>query len=106
VLAVVHQYARALERLDVGAAKAVYPTVDGRELRRAFEGLKSQRYHIASCGVFFSSSGDDAHAKCTGNATFQPKVGSRVVRLTDYEWVISLARGGSGWQILEARIHQ
>ena len=106
VLAVVHQYARALERLDVGAAKAVYPTLDGRELRRAFEGLKGQQYHIASCGVLFSPSGDDAHAKCTGNATFRPKVGSRVVRIPDYEWVISLARGGGGWQILEARIHQ
>jgi hypothetical protein len=106
VLAVVHQYARALERLDVSAAKAVYPTLDGRELRRAFEGLKGQQYHIASCGVKFSRSGDDANAKCTGNATFRPKVGSRVVRIPDYEWVINLARGGGGWQILEARIHQ
>jgi hypothetical protein len=104
VLAVVHQYARALEKLDVGAAKAVYPTVDGRELRRAFDGLKGQQYYIASCGVSFSSSGDDAHARCKGNATFRPKIGPRIVRVTDYEWVISLARGGGGWQILEARI--
>jgi hypothetical protein len=104
VLSVVRQYARALERLDLGATRAVYPTVDSRELQRAFAGLKGQQFHIASCGVSFSTSGDDANARCTGNATFRPKIGSRVVRLTDYEWVISLARGGGGWQILEARI--
>jgi hypothetical protein len=104
VLAVVHQYARALERLDVSATKAVYPTVDGRELRRAFDGLKGQQYSIASCGVDFYASGEGARARCTGNATFRPKVGSRVLRLTDYEWVINLARGGGGWQIREAQI--
>jgi hypothetical protein len=104
VVAVVHQYARALERLDVSATKAVYPSVDGRELRRAFDGLKGQQYSIASCGVSFSTSGDDARARCTANATFRPKVGSRVLRLTDYEWVINLARGGGGWQIREAQI--
>jgi hypothetical protein len=104
VVGVVHQYARALERLDVGAATALYPTVDGRELRRSLNGLKAVQYHIASCGVSFSTSGDDAHATCTGNATFRPKVGSRVVRITGYEWELSLARGGTGWQILDSKI--
>jgi hypothetical protein len=104
VLGVVREYARALERLDVRATKAIYPTVDGRELQRAFQGLKEQQYQIASCGVSISTSGVDANARCRGNATFRPRVGSRIVKLTDYEWVISLARGGGGWQILEARL--
>ena len=103
VLAVVREYKRALERLDVRATKAVYPSANGRELQRAFQGLEEQRIHFASCGVSISSSGDDANARCKGNATYRPKVGSRVGQLTNREWVFSLARDGSGWQILEAR---
>ena len=104
VLAVVHEYARALERLDVRATKAVYPSVDDRRLRRSFEDVETQRFQLASCGVSFSSSGHDANAWCLGNSTFRPKVGSRVLRYTDQVWEFNLARDGSGWQILEARI--
>ena len=105
VLAVVREYAHALERLDVRATKAVYPSVDDRQLQRAFQGLKEQQFHFASCGVSLSSSGDDANAWCKGNATYRPKVGSRTVqRLTSREWVFNLARDGGGWQILEARV--
>jgi len=103
VLAVVHEYARALGRLDVGATKAVYPSLDARELRRAFHGLEEQKVHFASCELKISQSGDDANARCIGNATYRPKVGSRNGRFENREWVFSLARGGSGWQILEAR---
>ena len=103
VLAVVQQYTRALERLDVRATKAVYPSADDRELQRSFQSLEQQQFHFASCGVKFSSSGDDANARCKGNATYRPKVGS-VGRTTNREWVFSLSRDGGGWQILEARI--
>jgi hypothetical protein len=104
VLAVVHEYARALERLDVRATKAVYPSVDDRRLRRSFQDVKAQEFQLADCGVRFSSSGDDANARCLGNSTFRPKVGSRILRYTGQEWVFSLARDGGGWQILEARV--
>ncbi len=40
VLAVVREYTRALERLDVHATKAVYPSVDARRLRRIVRGCR------------------------------------------------------------------
>ena len=104
VLAVVREYTRALERLDVHATKAIYPSVDDRRLRRSFEDVETQRFQLASCGVSFSSSGRGANAWCLGNSTFRPKIGSRVLRYTDQVWEFNLARDGGGWQILEARI--
>jgi hypothetical protein len=104
VLAVVREYTRALERLDVLATKAVYPSVDDRRLRRDFEGVETQRFQLGSCDVSFSSSGHGANAWCRGNSTYRPKIGSRVLRYTDKVWEFNLARDGGGWQILEARI--
>ena len=104
VLAVLREYSRAYDRLDVRATKAVYPSVDDRKLQRAFQELEGQQVRFASCGVSISSSGAGANARCRGDATFRPKVGSRIVRLTDREWTFSLSRGGSGWQILDARM--
>ena len=100
----VREYTRALERLDVHATKAIYPSVDDRRLRRLFEDVETQRFQFASCGVSFSSSGRGANAWCLGNSTFRPKIGSRVLRYTDQVWEFNLARDGGGWQILEARI--
>jgi hypothetical protein len=104
VLAVVREYTRALERLDVLATKAVYPSVDDRRLRRDFEGVETQRFQLGSCDVSFSSSGHGANAWCLGNSTYRPKIGSRVLRYTDRVWEFNLARDGGGWQILEARV--
>lgn len=97
------EYRRAFERLDVGATKAVYPTVDDRALQRAFQDLEGQQVRFANCGVSISSSGAGANARCTGDATYRPKVGSRI-QLTNREWKFSLARDGSSWQILDARM--
>src|SRR4051794_23946827 len=43
VLRVLNDYTRAFERLDVRAAKAVFPSVDDRALQRAFEQLDAQQ---------------------------------------------------------------
>ena len=104
VRAVLLEYTQALERLDVRATKVVYPTVDARKLQRAFEDLEQQQVRLTSCHVEITSSGRGAAARCNGEATFRPKVGSRVLRVTDREWMFNLSRGGSGWQILDARI--
>ena len=82
----------------------MYPSVDDRKLQRAFQELEGQQVRFASCGVSISSSGAGANARCRGDATFRPKVGSRIMRLTDREWTFSLSRDGSGWQILDARM--
>ena len=104
ILAVLHEYTRALERFDVGATKAVYPSVDDRRLRQSFADVETQRFQFARCGVSFSSSGHDANVWCIGNSTFRPKVGSRVIKYSDQAWEFTLARDAGGWQILEALI--
>lgn len=101
VLAVLKEYSRAYGQMDVRATKAVYPTVDDRSLRRAFEDLKEQQVRFASCGVSISSSGAGASAWCTGDATYRPKIGSRM-HLPNREWNFTLEREGAGWQILKA----
>jgi hypothetical protein len=95
-------YARAFERLDVQAAKAIRPSLDDRALQRAFEQLDGQQFRFASCGV--SVSGDDASARCRGDATYRPKVGSRVMRLTAREWTFNLSRDNDRWQIVNATL--
>lgn len=100
VLAVLNEYTRALERRDIRATKAVYPSANDRRLRQSFNDVQAQQFRIASCDVSFTTPG--ANARCVGNSTFHPKVGS-VIRRTDREWVFSLARDGGAWQIREAR---
>ena len=103
VLAVLREYRRSYERMDVRAAKAVYPSVDDRRLRRAFDDLEEQRVHFASCGVTISSSGAGANAWCKGDASFRPKVGSPK-HYQNREWIFSLSRDGDAWQILKATV--
>jgi len=102
VRGVLLDYTRAFERLDVQAAKAIWHSVDDRALQRAFQQLDGQKLHFASCGV--SVSGRDANARCRGDATYRPKVGSRVLRLTEREWTFSLSRDNDRWQIVNATL--
>ncbi len=99
---VLRDYAQAFERLDVQAAKALWPTVDDRALQRAFQQLDSQQLKFASCGV--AVTGRDANARCRGEATYRPKVGSRVLRLTAREWTFNLSRDNDRWQIVNATL--
>ena len=95
--------ARSSGSTSMPPRRSIHPsTIAG--FGRSFEDVEAQRFQLASCGVSFSSSGHDANALCLGNSTFRPKVGSRVLRYTDQVWEFNLARDGSGWQILEARI--
>jgi len=102
VLRVLHDYTRAFERLDVRAAKAIFPAVNDRLLQRAFEQLDGQELRFASCGVLVS--GHEANARCRGEATYRPKVGSRVLRLTEREWNFNLSRDNDTWQIVKATL--
>jgi hypothetical protein len=95
-------YARAYERLDVKAAKAIRPSINDRELARAFQQIEEQQVHFSSCGV--SITDRDANARCRGKASFRPKVGSRVMRVPKGEWTFSLARHNDRWQIVDATL--
>jgi hypothetical protein len=103
VLEVLNRYRRAFETMDVRAAKAVWPTLDARRLQRAFERLDRQQVQFDECGVLIR--GRDANASCRGDATYQPKVGSKPVRLTRRQWTFDLSRDEAGWQIVNAEIH-
>ncbi|MGH9372703.1 MAG: hypothetical protein ACRD15_14345 [Vicinamibacterales bacterium] len=102
VLQIVRDYTRAYERMDVRAAKALWPSLDDRALQRAFEQLDAQQLRFPSCGV--SITGQGANARCKGDATYRPKVGTRVLRLTERVWTFNLSRSDDGWQIVDARI--
>jgi len=97
---VLNRYTRSFETMDLRATKAVYPLVDDRALQKAYRALDGQQVRLSNCGV--SIEGPAANARCRGNATYRPKVGSRIVQLTDLEWMFSLARGDAGWQIVNA----
>ena len=94
----IDQYTGALERLDVGAAQAAWPTVDGKALKRAFGQLASQRLTLKSCGITIS--GSTANARCRGSATYQPRIGSGPVQLASREWTFDFSKQDTDWRIV------
>jgi hypothetical protein len=94
---VLGRYRAAMNQLDAGAAQAVWPTVDGRALDRAFGQLDSQTVAFNSCSV--SVIGQRATARCSGNTTYVPKVGNRSPRSEPRKWVIDLRKTGDRWLI-------
>ncbi len=94
----IDRYAGALERLDVGAAQAAWPTVDGKALKRAFGQLASQRLTFKSCGITIS--GSTANARCRGSATYQPRIGSGHVQLASREWTFDFSKQDTDWRIV------
>jgi hypothetical protein len=99
---VLQDYRRAYEELDVRAAKALWPSVDERALEKAFRQIQTQQVRLGDCGV--SVSGQGANARCQVDATYRPKVGSRVVRLPAGLWTFNLARDNDRWQIVNASL--
>lgn len=102
VLQVLRDYRQAYERLDVSAAQALWPTLDVRALQNAFKDIEAQQVRLGTCGIDIR--GQDANARCPFEATYRPKVGSRVVRVTEREWLFNLSRNDAGWQIVNATI--
>ena len=94
----IDRYTGALERLDVGAAQAAWPTVDGKALKRAFGQLASQRLTFKSCGITIS--GSTANARCLGSATYQPRIGSGPVHLASREWTFDFSKQDTDWRIV------
>lgn len=88
----------AYGRLDVSATKAVWPTVDGKALKRAFDQLSSQHLTLQSCGITIS--GSTANARCRGSATYQPRIGTRSVQVASREWTFDLSKQDTAWRIV------
>lgn len=96
------RYATAYSRLDADAAQQVWPSVNRDALARAFDNLALQQVSLGNCRI--DVHGEAAHAACAGTATWAPKVGAREPHTQARNWMFELARAGSAWQIVTARV--
>jgi hypothetical protein len=91
----------AYSRLDAGAARKVWPSVDVDALARAFADLISQELRFDHCAV--TVDGADAHATCIGEAVYVPRVGGAVASSAARAWTFELTRLRGRWMIASAR---
>ena len=96
------EYTGAFERRDVRATKALYPTVDGKALKRAFEQITSQRVTLESCDITLS--GSTANARCRGSATYKPRIGTRPVQIASLDWTFDLSKQDTSWRIVNTYV--
>ena len=94
---VLGRYRNAFNRLDAGAAVAVWPKVNEKTLARAFDSLDDQDVSFDSCTI--EVGGVHAEAACSGTARYVPKVGSRTTRAEPRQWRFILRRASDGWLI-------
>jgi len=94
---VLGRYRNAFNRLDAGAAAAVWPKVNEKTLARAFDSLDDQDVSFDSCTI--EVGGVHAEAACSGTARYVPKVGSRTTRAEPRQWRFILRRASDGWLI-------
>jgi hypothetical protein len=102
IAAVLKRFTDAYTQLNVPAAKAVWPSVDGRALARAFDALASQSIAFDDCTVHFS--GAEARAACVGNLTYVPKIGRRSARTVSQHWNFVMNKNPEGWTITDAQM--
>ena len=100
---VLSRYRTAFNRLDAGAAAAVWPTVNQRNLAKAFERLDDQDLSFENCKI--DVGGVHAEAACNGTARYVQKVGNRNPKAESRQWRFILRRASEGWVIdhLDAR---
>jgi hypothetical protein len=100
IYAALHQYARAYDRLDANAVRAVWPSVDARALERAFRDLKSQTLEFDRCDIDVASM--RAKAACRGRATYETRAGEQAARTEPREWTFTLQKSHEAWRIVTA----
>jgi hypothetical protein len=95
---VLTQYRTAYRALDAGAARAVWPSVDAKALRKAFDRLEEQDLTFNFCLIAFS--GDvRAVASCHGSARYVPRVGNKDPHDDQRQWEFTLSKVDDAWQI-------
>jgi hypothetical protein len=99
VRAALGRYELAYNRLDAAAAASVWPGVNQRALASAFQGLSAQAISLGGCDIRVT--GLTAHAECSGNARWTPKVGSGTQSARRH-WRFDLRNSGGGWIITQA----
>ena len=102
VRGVLDGYASAYNALDAEATQRVWPGVDLRGLRRAFEQLSAQSVKFDRCDV--NASADQAEAVCVGRTTWLPRVGDQTPRSEARTWQFALNRDGNDWLIERVQV--
>ena len=97
VEAVLGQYASAFSALDARRAKAVWPSVNQKNLERAFDSLEQQEFDLGACDITVLP--PRALALCDGTARYTPKVGNRKARTEPRRWSFTLQQTGQEWAI-------
>jgi len=94
---VLSQYRTAYRELDAGAALAIWPSVDTKALRRAFDQLEQQDLIFDSCQIAVTDA--RAVASCRGFASYVPRVGNKGVHDDQRQWEFKLSKVAEVWQI-------
>jgi hypothetical protein len=100
IRAALRRYEAAYNRLDVGAVRTVWPSLDERALSRAFDSLTAQRVALENCIV--DVNGNTALANCTGSASWTPKVGGGE-RSASRRWTFDLNQTDGAWRIVRVQ---
>jgi len=94
---VLAQYRTAYGDLDAGAARAVWPSVDDKALRKAFERLEEQRLIFNYCDIAVSNV--RAVASCDGSVRYVPRVGKKDPHDDRRQWEFKLSKVDEVWLI-------
>jgi hypothetical protein len=94
---VLGRYASAFSALDARGAKAVWPSVNERNLERAFGSLERQEFDLGACDIAVTP--PRAVATCDGRARYVPKVGNKNFRSERRRWTFRLQQSGPDWSI-------
>lgn len=94
---VLSQYRTAYRDLDAGAARAVWPSVDTKALRKAFDRLEQQDLIFDSCEIAVRDV--RAVASCQGFAWYVPRVGSKDPHDDQRQWEFKLSKVDEVWLI-------
>jgi hypothetical protein len=94
---VLSQYRTAYRDLDAGAAQAVWPSVDAKALRKAFERLEEQHLIFNSCQMAVSDV--RAVVSCDGSARYVPRAGNKDPHDDRRQWEFTLSKVDDVWLI-------
>jgi hypothetical protein len=97
IQALINRYQNALNNLNAGAAKTLWPSVDERTLGRAFDQLKRQEVVFDACQT--AVTGLRAVSSCQGHASYVPKVGNKLERIEAASWTFKIRKSEGGWVI-------
>ncbi|MPZ21648.1 MAG: hypothetical protein GEV06_27720 [Luteitalea sp.] len=95
----VARYQAAFDERDADAAAAVWPSVDGPALARAFADVQEQDLTLERCDVAVEQA--QATASCPGALSYVRRVGPPDPQVARHVWTFLLERHERGWLIAE-----